>query len=124
MSDDSEEPRLDLSVIDQIRRLGSVKPGLLPRLVEMFRESTGTFLESSTGGEGTPQNEQIRVGLHTLKGTAASLGATRLSGLAHELERALSSGLTQGNLISELQIIRAEFEETMREMDVIVREPD
>ena len=88
--DASLEPRLDLAIIDQVRKLGAVRPGLLQRLVEKFDDGTGEFLAF-----------------------AAGLGATRLSALAWEAERACGADGAADALAARIDAVRDEFAHAM-----------
>lgn len=115
------EPRIDYAVIEQVRQLGAVRPGLLQRLVEKFRESTEALLAPASTHDLAAQSERLRIGFHTLKGAAASLGAARLSALAWHIERSLSTGIDASQLQVELEAIRLEADETLEELDDFVR---
>ena len=115
------EPRLDVSILEQIRQLGAIRPGLLPRLIRKFQESTEEFLASTMPGENRAPVDRMRMGFHTLKGTAASLGAARLSALAWQVEHALSTGTDPDSLRTEIEAVRAEFAESIRELQDYVR---
>ncbi len=112
--DASLEPRLDLAIIDQVRKLGAVRPGLLQRLVEKFDDGTGEFLAFAAGHAGSETaQERMRQGFHSLKGSAAGLGATRLSALAWEAERACGADGAADALAARIDAVRDEFAHAM-----------
>lgn len=113
--DASLEPRLDLTIIEQVRQLGAVRPGLLHRLVEKFDGNTREFLESITREGGSEAAlERMRQGFHSLKGSSASLGASRLSALAWEAELACSAGLDSlDDLHGRIDAVRIEFDQSV-----------
>jgi HPt (histidine-containing phosphotransfer) domain-containing protein len=81
-----QEAHIDLATIAQVRQLESIRPGVLAQLVGVFQRTASASLarirDSVQAGEG----EQLRLTLHSLKGTAASLGAKRLSAIAGAFE--------------------------------------
>ena len=105
--DPSLVPRLDMTVIEQVRHLEAVRPGLLPRLIEKFVEQTRALLEDAERDH-AGISERMRLGFHSLKGTAASLGASRLSAYAGQAERAYAAGNMHPQLLQDLQ---GEFEQ-------------
>ena len=107
--DPSLVPRLDMTVIEQVRRLEAVRPGLLPRLIEKFVEHTHALLAEAERDAGRAEMaERMRLGFHSLKGSAASLGASRLSAFAGQAERAYATGSMRQDLLHDL---RSEFEQ-------------
>lgn len=109
MTNEHSEPRLDHSVIDQVRELSAVRPGLLVSLVETFGRNTALMLSETTGRLEEGDFENLRVSFHSLKGTAASLGARRLSVLAGSVEYALAHCASLGELEGLILLVRNEF---------------
>lgn len=90
MSLGDDEQQIDHTIIAQIRLLEAVRPGLLRQLVELFFQNADRLFAEIDSNSGTLANEKLRMGFHSLKGTAASLGAARLSTVAAVAERAAS----------------------------------
>jgi HPt (histidine-containing phosphotransfer) domain-containing protein len=103
------EPRLDLAVIERVRELESVRPGLLQRLIEVFDRNAQQIFDALDARLAAGAVEDLRIGFHSLKGTAASLGALRLSHLAMLTEQACSDGVVDANLHPLLQQLQLEF---------------
>mgnify|MGYP001204868296 CR=1 FL=1 len=76
------EVQIDLNTIAQIRLLESIRPGVLGQLVGVFERTATTSLARIRQGVLENDLEQLRLTLHSLKGTAGSLGARRLSAIA------------------------------------------
>ena len=103
------EPRLDLQVVDQIRQLSAVRPGLFAKLVATFERNTDAMLASMPACIDGQDHEALRVAFHSLKGAAASLGARRLGALAGEVETAGLQRASQDELLQLLASIRVEY---------------
>lgn len=79
--------RLDTPTLNNLLPLDRQSPGSVLRLVDIFRRDHGHFLSNARSRLVEGDFETLRSGLHTLKGSAASLGASRLSQLATLAER-------------------------------------
>ena len=102
--DPSHVPRLDIAIVDQVNRLGAVRPGLLERLIEKFSDQALALLTLAEHDDGDPENpDRMRLGFHSLKGSAASLGAARLSALASQAERDCITGGIRRELLDALR---------------------
>jgi len=120
--DASLEPRLDFAIIDQVRQLGAVRPGLLHRLVERFNDSAREFLDSAAREAGSEAaSERLRLGFHSLKGSSASLGASRLSALAWEAELAFGAGVAPDALRACIDAARIEFDQAIESLRNYIR---
>jgi len=73
---------------ERLHGLGAADPGLVWRLVEVFERSTPPVLAALGAALEAGDDEERRRLAHRLAGSADALGATRLSGLARELEHA------------------------------------
>jgi signal transduction histidine kinase/HPt (histidine-containing phosphotransfer) domain-containing protein len=85
-------PRIDT---EMVRRLGEIersRPGFLARLLVSFGHNQRRFVDAIDALVAANDRERLRVGAHTLKGSAASLGAARLAALAGDLEAIAAEG--------------------------------
>ncbi len=114
-------PILDPKVLGELRALeegGS--PGLLAELIDLFlkqgAKQLGEMREALTSKDGAGLGRLA----HTMKGSAGSLGAARLSGLCRELEAAIRAkswpevGARVGESEAEFARVRAALEEERR----------
>jgi signal transduction histidine kinase/DNA-binding response OmpR family regulator len=87
---------LDHAVLALLRELPSERgASLLPELVETFRDASRRLVREIQDGHRAADGQAIRRAAHSLKSSAAQLGARRLSELARELEaRAAEAGLS------------------------------
>ena len=103
------ELRLDHAVVEQVRQLESVRPGLLRRLVDVFERNAVQFFDGLDAQLAAGDTDALRIGFHSLKGTAASLGALRLSRLAMLTERACGDSGERTALLQLAHALRIEF---------------
>jgi HPt (histidine-containing phosphotransfer) domain-containing protein len=103
-------PRIDYAVIAQIRQLESVRPGLAKHLVEVFERNAKQFFANIPGCLAANDMETLRIGFHSMKGTAGSLGAQRLSHIAGIAERAAVGDSAAGPVDVIAKQLRDEFE--------------
>ncbi len=89
-----KEVQVDLATIAQIRQLESIRPGVLGQLVSVFERSAATALARIRQSVREGDAEQLRLTLHSLKGTAGSLGARRLSALVAVFEAEVQASET------------------------------
>jgi HPt (histidine-containing phosphotransfer) domain-containing protein len=75
-------------------------------MVEIFRDETAARLARFGGG--SLDAADLREELHALKGTAATVGALRLSRLAADAEAQLERGL--GKDVADLKLLAAAFD--------------
>ncbi len=108
--------RIDHTIIAQIRQLESVRPGLTKHLVEVFERNAVTFFEGIDVRINAGDTETLRIGFHSMKGTAASLGAQRLSHIAGIAERIASGDDASSSLLEITQALKLEFEATRIEL--------
>lgn len=94
--DASSLPEQGLAVLDDdiVRRLLELRasvsrPGenMLAELLRLFATDSATRIAALRTAVARDDDEAIRMMAHALKGAAANLGALRVVGLAHRLER-------------------------------------
>lgn len=106
-------PRLDMDSIAQIRELEAVRPGLLAKLAASFEESGPRLLEQMREAIDRGDPAATRAAAHTLKGTAASLGALRLSECARRLEQACLGANPSEGALAGARAVADEFAEAL-----------
>ncbi|MCB1606151.1 MAG: Hpt domain-containing protein [Xanthomonadales bacterium] len=102
-------PVLDQSMIDQLRQLESIRPGLLGHLFGVFERSVDSlFAELEHQSRGGMHNE-LRIAFHSLKGSAASLGARRFCRVAEHAELIASGEAGEQAYTQVSELMRDEF---------------
>lgn len=82
-------PVLDTAVIDGLRELGGDEdPGLVLELIEMFLDDAPSRLSEMMKGLEVGDLELMTRSVHTLKSSAANMGAMLLSSICKEMEAA------------------------------------
>ena len=109
-------PRIDYAVIAQIRQLESVRPGLAKHLVEVFERNAKQFFADIAGCLAANDMETLRIGFHSMKGPAGSLGAQRLSHIAGIAERAAVGDSGAGPVDIVAKHLQDEFEAVRTEL--------
>ncbi len=98
---------IDMSMLASIRQIQSDgEPDLLTELITLFFEDTPRRLLELENAASTGDLESVRKAAHTIKGSASSLGAKRLSALCSWLETAT----TLENVRETLPRLRREFD--------------
>ena len=103
-------PRIDYAIVAQIRQLESARPGLAKHLVAGFEYNIAQFLGTIDSRIAAADNEALRRGFHSMKGTAASLGALRLSHIAGIAESVATGEKNAESLLEVAQRVWLEFE--------------
>jgi CheY-like chemotaxis protein/HPt (histidine-containing phosphotransfer) domain-containing protein len=102
--------------VERFRELTGGDPGLARGLVASFVESVEKALADIDAGLAQPDMAQVRRAAHTLVGTSANMGATRLQAIAIAMEESAgqNNGEAVGGLIdaarSRFASARAQFE--------------
>jgi HPt (histidine-containing phosphotransfer) domain-containing protein len=115
------EPRIDPLIIAQVRQLESVRPGLLKHLVGVFDTKITQLFQDIPARLANNEIDALRIAFHTLKGTAASLGAQRLSYIAGLAESAAEGDTRAGELSEILKPLAEEFEAVRVELALIAQ---
>jgi len=105
--------QLDKSALDTIRSISDGSDDLLRQVVSLFIESTPPLLQDIERGLANAETDRVRVAAHTLKSSAANLGATALCDMARQLENAARAGALTSNLPA-YESVKEEFEATCR----------
>lgn len=81
------EPRLDLSVIEDLRALDEEgRPSVIVELGQMFLESVPTTLRNLRESFANGDTTRVRREAHSLKSAAGNLGARRFSAICSAIE--------------------------------------
>lgn len=114
---------LDLTIVNETRELMKDK---FPMMVQYFIEDTETYINNINDGIADADAKQVKVAAHTIKSSAASLGAMKLSELAkktefkaREMMETADANFTEvNNMRDELKIAfheaEAEFEKLLK----------
>lgn len=108
----NSEPRIDHEMVAQVRQLESVRPGLFRHLIGVFDTNTTALFKEIPERIANNEMESLRISFHSLKGTAASLGAQRFSFIADIAERAAQSNASAQSLELIFKHLSDEFEAT------------
>lgn len=117
----AQRPSIDTRVIQELKALDEGQGELLKQLVEMFvggGEERIALLESAhRSGDAKALNAEA----HSLKSSAANLGANRMSELCFVLEQTKDPAIAQGPGTAEtLKQLRIEFASASRELQAFV----
>ena len=94
----SASPVLDESALDRLREWGGDK--LLGQMIGLFLANAPVRMAQIRRGSETGDVAEAEKGAHSLKSSAANLGATRVRELCAEIERSAAEG--DGNRVNEL----------------------
>lgn len=110
MTDDAGlPPRIDEETLSNVRKLESVRPGLLDKLLTMFAANARRFLDGVDAAVAAGDVEAVRAGCHSLRGTSAGIGAQRLSHYCRKAEDLATQGHADERLSASVAEIREEF---------------
>jgi CheY-like chemotaxis protein len=101
-------PVINLEVIEQLKKFGGVE--LLASVFEDFDTETAQLLEESNNCLKNNEYNKILTNLHTLKGSAGTIGADRIANLSKEAESRLKNNHSD-QVAADLQSLQAFFEE-------------
>ena len=99
------ESVLDHAVVDELRALAQAgSPELLHRLEASFARDTPVRLIALREAVATGDADALAFNVHTLKGTAANLGATAIVAICQKIESFPGAGAEElGPLLTELE---------------------
>ncbi|QIN81618.1 PAS domain S-box protein [Rubrobacter tropicus] len=86
----SEQTPLDPDVLKVLHELGD--PEFFSELIEMFLENASEHLRDLKRAAGKGEDSAVELAAHALKGSAANMGARRMSQLASRLQAAGATG--------------------------------
>jgi HPt (histidine-containing phosphotransfer) domain-containing protein len=115
-------PIIDAAAISNLRTLGGDDEDFLGEIIGIFlADMPQRISELETGREGTNTEKFMRAA-HSIKGSAANLGAMRLQDSADRLEQQarLTHPASLGPHVAE---VKAEFEQARLELELLRAEP-
>jgi len=110
------QAKLDNSALEMIRSISDGSDDLLQQVVALFIESTPPLLQDIEAGLSNNEMDRLRVAAHTLKSSAANLGASDLCEMARRLEAAARAGSLSAELPSSAAV-RDEFDAACRALE-------
>jgi CheY-like chemotaxis protein/nitrogen-specific signal transduction histidine kinase/HPt (histidine-containing phosphotransfer) domain-containing protein len=105
-------PVINLEVVEQLKKFGGVE--LLASVFEDFDQETAQLLTESNNCLKNSEYNKILTNLHTLKGSAGTIGADRIANLSKEAEGRLKNNISD-QLAVDLQNLQYFFEEFQNE---------
>ena len=87
---------LDQHTLENLRLLGDDDPAFLADIIDLFLEDTPPLLASLQAAIATNDLGSMRMAAHTLKGSAANLGAVVLANIARDIEHQAREGDSSG----------------------------
>jgi PAS domain S-box-containing protein len=103
---------INREVVEQLKKFGGVE--LLASVFEDFDHETAQLLEESNNCLKNNEHNKILTNLHTLKGSAGTIGADRIANLSKEAESRLKNNISD-QLAADLQNLQYFFEEFQNE---------
>jgi HPt (histidine-containing phosphotransfer) domain-containing protein len=101
---------IDLTVLKEFgAMMGDGSSDFIVELIDLFLEDTPDLLAGIEQNVAQKNAEGVRSTAHTLKSTAASVGAVKLSALSEQLEGIARSGMIE-NINGEVTELLAEFD--------------
>ncbi|MDO1450391.1 PAS domain S-box protein [Rhodocytophaga aerolata] len=105
-------PILNQEVMEQLKKFGGIE--LLASVFEDFDTETAQLLEESNNYLKNNDYNKILSNLHTLKGSAGTIGADRIANLSRDAESRLKNKITD-QLAADLQNLQLFFKEFQTE---------
>lgn len=108
-----ELPLLDIEHLAEIESLESFRPGLREQMLTLFTGSARSSVSTCDSAWKSEDNNGLAMAAHRLKGSAASLGATRLRDLAARLESDAQEGQKEVIDANRMEELDTTLEETI-----------
>ena len=112
----SESAVLDESALDRLREWGGDR--LLGQMIKLFLENAPTRMAQIRVGASGTDLQEAEKGAHSLKSSAANVGALTLRGIAADIERAAGGGDTE-QVNELLPSIEAAFAEAITALETV-----
>ena len=119
LTDLDAEPIVDHEIVAQIRQLESVRSGLFRHLLDMFERNAGRTFAELDDWVAAGQLDTARAAFHSMKGTAGSLGARRLSRCAGMAESRCRGEAGPDSLDEVCRRARSEFATALVELNAL-----
>ncbi len=104
-------PCLEEATLQQLLALDDGQTGLLLELFGLFQDDTPDRLDGLEKALAAGDAQATAELAHALKGAAGTIGATRLRGLAQELEKEGKSGSVEPGQAARIGALRAAYAE-------------
>lgn len=104
-------PCLDPATLDQLLGLDDGGTGLVAELFELFKEDSPERLANMRKHLEAGDAGAISELAHALKGSAGTMGATRMRGLAQDIEKATKAGRADAAVADGLTQLEAAYAE-------------
>lgn len=114
----SQPPVIDPQALDRLREWGGDK--LVAQMIRLFISNAGQRVEQIRVGVREHIVREAEMGAHSLKSSAANLGAERVRTLAATMELAAADG-DIGPVVAHLEELEAAFSAAVRELESIER---
>lgn len=114
----TETPVIDPQALERLREWGGDK--LAGQMVRLFLKNTGARMDQIRAGVNGGDLEEAERGAHSLKSSAANIGAEKLRSLATRMESAALDGNPDG-ATALMPDLEASYAEAMQELAVIER---
>jgi PAS domain S-box-containing protein len=105
-------PVINREIVEQLKKFGGVE--LLASVFEDFEHETAQLLEESNKYLKNKEYNKILSNLHTLKGSAGTIGADRIANLSKDAESKLKNN-NSDHVAADLQSLQSLFEEFQNE---------
>ena len=90
----SEQPFFDKAALDRLHRLGGEK--FVGKIIAIFLENVPQRLETALQGEKTGDLKAVEQAIHSLRSSAANVGAVALQDLAAQIEALAEDNIWEG----------------------------
>lgn len=110
------EPVIDLTTFNNLKTMAGAD--FLPELIAAYFEDADRLfgeMRAALAGENCPVFSRAA---HSLKGNSANFGATRLTGLARELEYLGKSGSLEG-AVPKMDVLWVEYEQVKQALEAL-----
>lgn len=114
----TEPASIDPQALDRLREWGGDK--LLTQMIRLFLENSLTRMEQIREGTNGADVAQAERGAHSLKSSAANVGAEKVRNLAAEMER-LATAEDREALAAILPELETAYAQARAELEVIVQ---
>ena len=114
----SEQPVIDPQALDRLREWGGDK--LVAQMIRLFVSNAGQRVDQIRAGVRDEVVREAEMGAHSLKSSAANLGAERVRALAATMELAAADG-DMGPVVANLPELEAAYTAAVEELETIER---
>ena len=102
---------LDPGTLDQLLGLDDGSTGLVAELFELFKEDTPERLANMGAHLAAGEAGVVSELAHALKGSAGPMGASKMRGIAQDIEKATRAGRADPEIAAQLSALEAAYTE-------------